>query len=508
VTVYYADFVNGNDADNGLGPDASHGSNRPWKTIAKALGAAGISSGDTVYLSPAGPFREVVTVAMTSAVAETFVLGDPWNSQGFRTAGGVLVSPGRVEWTAFLTNDTTAPSTTTLLNLAGRDFLTFRNLVMVGANNGTASCVNATTTAPTNIEFEDVAFIPYFNDQVIAATTTFGVPFVWRINRCYFGPTLNTSCIGFNAPSGAAGADYDVDVEITNCLFLVSGAGQSINLNASTVNTFNPGGCYIRNCTFVDSRAILTDADWSTSIPAEITNCAVFGLSNTGIGGGATGNVFEDWNLVYATTPIDADVTSGGNSVTDASYAALFNFFNADRIWGAPEPRPWMEPLKDSPALTFGNDGNQPTLDLETLPRPVTALAAVGAFGVRHNTFRRDTAPIGGGGFSALRIVGPGDYGFRIPVEDGVSYDISIDVEWDATYDDSVSKPQFRVDANPRIGVAEQVVTATGSSGSPETLTLSTITPSGPDFDFIVVRVLSRDADGGGLVQTDDLTIT
>ena len=51
MTVYYVDFVNGLDANNGLGPDASHGSNKPWKTIAKLLGAAGMASGDTTTMS-------------------------------------------------------------------------------------------------------------------------------------------------------------------------------------------------------------------------------------------------------------------------------------------------------------------------------------------------------------------------------------------------------------------------------------------------------------------------
>ena len=67
MATYYLDFVNGSDANNGLGPDASHASNKPWKTLGKLLGASGFASGDTAYLSPAGPFREVVTVAMTSA---------------------------------------------------------------------------------------------------------------------------------------------------------------------------------------------------------------------------------------------------------------------------------------------------------------------------------------------------------------------------------------------------------------------------------------------------------
>ena len=122
MTTYYVDFINGLDANNGLGPDASHATNKPWKTIAKLLGAAGMASGDTAYLSPAGPFREVVTIAMTSAASETAIIGDPGNAQGFNTSGGVLVTPADVIWTAYTTNDTTAPSATILLTLRGATF--------------------------------------------------------------------------------------------------------------------------------------------------------------------------------------------------------------------------------------------------------------------------------------------------------------------------------------------------------------------------------------------------
>ena len=89
MTTYYVDYTNGSDSNNGLGPDASHASNKPWKTIAKLLGASGMASGDTAYLAP-GVYRERVTVAMTSATGETFVIGDPLNTQGFKTSGGVL----------------------------------------------------------------------------------------------------------------------------------------------------------------------------------------------------------------------------------------------------------------------------------------------------------------------------------------------------------------------------------------------------------------------------------
>ena len=49
-TTYYV-RVSGDDGDDGLSPAAA------WATIGKALGASGISSGDTVYIG-AGVYRE------------------------------------------------------------------------------------------------------------------------------------------------------------------------------------------------------------------------------------------------------------------------------------------------------------------------------------------------------------------------------------------------------------------------------------------------------------------
>lgn len=503
MTTYYADFVNGSDANNGLGPDASHATNKPWKTITKLLGAAGMTSGDTAHLAPVS-FRETVAVAMTSAVAETKILGDPWNAQGFKTSGGVRVAPGPVIVTAYTTNDKTAPSSTTLLSLAARDFLTFRNILFMGGSNTTSSIITGTATTPTNIKFEDCAFIPFYTRQIIDATTTFGVPFSWLFDRCYFGPTNQGPAMRFNVPTGT-GSDYDADIVFRNCIGVE--AGQTFaQLTASGASANKGGGLLLRECTIIGSRAVTTVGSTSTSIPCQVVGCLIVALDNVGISAGTAGQVTEDYNVIYAGTP-RSSVSAGANSIADGSYALLANIMGMDRIWGAPEPRPIGEPLAASPLLAFGSDGSATATDLVGLPRPATAsLTAVGAFGTRHNTFTADPSPIGSGGAAALKITGPGDYGFRVPVTGGGNYTIEIDVQWDATY--AGTKPQLRIDANPRVGVAAETITAAGSSGSPETLTLTTINPTGGGFDFVIVRVVSLDTNGAGVVRSDDLTVS
>lgn len=99
MTTYYIS-TEGSDSNNGLGPDASDATNKPWLTVGKALGASGISSGDTVYIGP-GVYREEVSVAMTAPTGETFVIGDPGNAQGFKDSSGNLLSAGDVRLTAY-----------------------------------------------------------------------------------------------------------------------------------------------------------------------------------------------------------------------------------------------------------------------------------------------------------------------------------------------------------------------------------------------------------------------
>lgn len=41
MAIYYVDVVSGNDANNGLGPDVNHATNKPWKTLANVARESG-----------------------------------------------------------------------------------------------------------------------------------------------------------------------------------------------------------------------------------------------------------------------------------------------------------------------------------------------------------------------------------------------------------------------------------------------------------------------------------
>src|SRR3989337_2070472 len=102
MSLYYV-RTSGSDLNDGTTPATA------WCTIGKALGASGISSGDTVYIG-SGVYREKVNCNLVSPTAETFVIGDMLGEH----TGDV---PGQIRLTNYLTNDKTAPTDQALLEL-------------------------------------------------------------------------------------------------------------------------------------------------------------------------------------------------------------------------------------------------------------------------------------------------------------------------------------------------------------------------------------------------------
>ena len=116
MATYYV-RNDGADANTGLGP----GRLQAWQTIQKALGAAGISSGDTVYIAP-GRYNETLTINMISATVETRVLGDPTCTQF------TDITPGVVRVTAAISDSGVTYSTATAITATSKNFLTFRKI--------------------------------------------------------------------------------------------------------------------------------------------------------------------------------------------------------------------------------------------------------------------------------------------------------------------------------------------------------------------------------------------
>lgn len=495
MATYYVDFVNGLDANNGLGPDASAVSNKPWKTITKALGASGIASGDTVYLSPAGPFREVISVAMTAPTAETKILGDPSNAQGFKTSGGAAVAPGIVRVTGFTTNDTSAASNTTLLNLNGKNHLTFQYIQF---DTGNARAVDQGTG--NNNTFKDCAFIANAGTApVFAVGTAANVAATLTVDRCLFVSLSQNPAISIVLTRPAT-ADFDYAITVRNCEVLgFCGGNALIDTTSTGANSFKGGGVRLYNLTAIFAGTLIRagDANLSTTVPGiTVANSLLVSGNGTALSANTSGQIVEDYNRIWAVTP-RTNVSTGTHS--DNTKAAPLFHFGQERIWGMFQ-RPFGEPLAGSPLLAFGNDGNQSAYDGLNRPKPAGGASASAGIGwlERGNTLAKETSTVHTGSVAG-KFTGPGYQDFDVPV-DASSTTLSIYLRYDSTY--AGTRPQITLLANDEIGVATQTVTATTSAlNAWEQESFAAFTPSAKGI--VTVRVISNDTNGGGAVYVD-----
>lgn len=484
MATYYV-RKSGSNGNPGTSPGAA------WATLGKALGATGIASGDTVYVG-AGVYRETISVGMVSAVAQTFIVGD--------VDGSHTGDPGEVQVTAYTTDDKTAPAAVPVLSLAGRDFLTFSNILFIGGNTS-PSLINPSGDA-FNITFRECAFIAYFNANVVSILMAFttGLPMHWLFDRCRFFMASGQVTL----PTAAA--DYDADIVFRNCV--IDASGIALDIGASGALAGKGGGVLVINCTIRGAGPPIrtNSANISTTIPCKVENSVLLApASAVALNANTLGQIVEQFNLIYASTPGRTNVAVGAGSVSDGSVALLMEI-GQDFIVGK-KPRPRFAPAAGSRWLGLGSSASAQTVDANNAPRPAggaSALKAPGAY-ERGNTWGRETITVHAG-TNAISIIGPGYYDIVLPVDAALTT-VSCYARYDATY--AGTKPQLQVLDGAECGVAN--ATASFGVGSSDAdpganawakLKLQ-FTPTAKGY--VTIRILSSDTNGGGKAIADDL---
>lgn len=461
-----------------------------------------VRPGDTVYVG-AGTYRNVIVTGASwtqNFNSLVYVVGD--------VTGQYTSDAGMVQLTAYLTNDKTAPSGTSLLNLNGKSNISFSSIMFVG---GTGVLVTATTAASQNITFTDCSMHTSGTGaplQLINITTPFLTQINWLFDRCYLmNNVANDGAILLVTCTKGTLADYNVNVTLRNSLITGPGTLRAVTVSSGGAGSNFGNGVFIYNCTFLDTGAIRVTgtANNSAIFLSKIEGCFIYnGTQSASITSDAGTTLTENFNVILAATP-RGNVAVGANSSANA-YAPLFHF-GQERIWGALQ-RPFGEPMSGSPLLGLGSSFSL-AYDLYNRPRPAggsSALLAAGAF-ERANTPSQGTSPAPPSGTYEWQGTGPWYQDFLLPVS-ATSTTMAVYVQRDSAYaaPPGFGFPAMLILANPRIGVTAQTIADTGSSGAWNTLSASSFTPTGAGW--VTVRIVSYDGSGASVVEFADFTIT
>lgn len=341
----------GSDAAAGTSPATA------WLTLGKCLGAAGIASGDTVYIG-AGTYREVVTVAMTSATATTSVIGD--------VTGAFTGDAGEVIWTAHLTNDYTAPSASPCLTLSARDFLSFSNITFYGGS-GAGGCVSA-GSGSTDITFTNCLLNNGYNYAAgVSVTNAAGVNGNWLFDRCIIMGV--TTVMQFNLTQHTA--DYDANLTVRNCI-LMNRSGQTVSIAAVGASTNYGGGVDVINCTLYASIGMRATSAGTLSLTYPCTCYSSILIGDYGIWAATSGQIVEDYNVINCPLGARTNVAVGAHSA--ASVQQKIELGQAFMYGGV--MRQMWAPTVNSPLIGFGAQAGGPSVDLRNRTRPAPLIAS------------------------------------------------------------------------------------------------------------------------------------
>ncbi len=321
-------FVKPTGSDFNVGTSAS----LAWRTIAKALGTTGASSGDTVYVAP-GTYRETITVAGTYS-SNVNIIGDR-NSTRFND-----VPAGYIRITGLISDALDVSTSLGNFSTNGKSYMTFDQIwfehrVFLTANTtnvtfircqitmpyqplgGAGAVIYLTTTGQSNILF-DKCYISggITTDGSGNSTTT-------RFNACLW-ESANVSSGGFELLNTGS-----PQIIMSNCTVFGGSSQQIFRGYSPPVNSL-----FVYNCLIIPSYT-------SPTFGCGVTNCIVenynIGYINRGGGVFAGANSKQLYHRAFVHSPIYINPI-------DASVMP-YTPLAADNLIGA-----------GSPSFTYGTD--------------------------------------------------------------------------------------------------------------------------------------------------------
>lgn len=366
AATYYVSKSGHDTNNNGLGPDASHGTNRPWLTIGKFNSTA--AAGDTLYIGP-GVYREVTTLAQDSFVIE----GDPLNTRGFKDAGGELIAKDIVRLTAYLTNDTTAGSTSAVITGNGKDGWTLRKLYISASQAHPG--ITMTGSASTGVTLENCVINGTGSGgYAVHFLVTAGTNMNFLAKCCVFTSSGNSASNCISVIHEQHSADWDANMRVENSILDSTGYNTIGFLRSGGSGDGKMGGFEVVGCYLKGDYNFRFQGGFSTSIPCLIRNnycvCADYNV----VVQTNNGEVDSDYNLYvggnghsYNLDATTANFALGANDET-TTHAPLLDFGGA-RLMGFGE-RPFFGPTSPSPLTGAGDPAHVLATDIYGRSRP------------------------------------------------------------------------------------------------------------------------------------------
>lgn len=473
------------------------GSSKAWaiggafatiNTVTSLAASTCWQAGDTVWIG-AGVYRELLTFGQAYAGLQLNIVGD--------VDGAKTGDAGEVQITAYTTNNTTAPASTAMFT-SPKNFWSFSDIVFITGN--AVFCIWADTT---DITFYRCAV---FHSLANASSGQWSHVFTTAsahnilYDSCYWY-AITTAGTTITLPTSTV-ADYDANVYFRNCFCLRIGVA-AFAIAISGANSFKGGGVYFYNCTIINDKIPITAAGVtliSTALPVVVQNCLLIAPGVILSVGSPAGQMVEDYNiLVGSSTTPRTTVTAGTHSSSDYSRAALYSMGH-ESIWGG-TPKPFGMPTVGSGMIgSVGTSGIGALTDALGYIRPSAALQATGAF-ERSNNWVKETGTVRTGS-NSLSVTGPGYQDFLVPV-DVTSTTVSVYMRFDSTY--AGTNPQLQLLNGTECGVANQIVTLTGSAN---TWTQASVTFTPTSKGIVTIRLVSLSTAAAGKAFADDFSVT
>ena len=334
MATYYV-RSGGSDGNTGLGA----GTGQAWATIGKALGATGITGGDTLYIA-AGTYREVVTIGGTYSSA-TYIYGDPTSSlfSGV-TAGEVRITPSGSD---------NAVSTSFALTATSKNNLNFRDLIIGG--------MNITTSSNMTIE-RCLLFSTSATTQAFVFTNTYPpVNYNTTIKQCIVTGTV----AGIEYKYSNYSAPWTAGLYISDCF--ITGLNAVYINNTSVFLAYPAGSVIVYNSVLMGYIPWNMPSGYQTTATSgnniKLYNCLVYATGTYAFYNGQNSNMDENYNRIYGVNT--RTFAAQGANTTVASWSGLE--FGQSLLQGY-GPLQIFGNTFNSPNATAGTASGAPVVDM------------------------------------------------------------------------------------------------------------------------------------------------